>query len=85
MSRLAPPIPAHFGPFRRAALEEAQDGWCAVCDLPIPSRPGKARGRYTCGKPRCTSFWAQLCKQDQRHRQGQHAPPSGLIHRRKAG
>lgn len=60
---LAPAIPEKFGPNRRAALEESQAGWCAICgDLPIPHPRGSHR--FTCGRLACREGWAALCRLD---------------------
>lgn len=60
---LAPRVPVDFGPNRRAALEESQDGWCACCDeLPIPNRKGAHR--FTCGREECKAAWRHLCSLD---------------------
>jgi hypothetical protein len=59
---LAPKIPAHFGPHRRAALEEAQDGWCAVCSQVIPLRTdGKRRASTRAARLRARATGAGRC------------------------
>lgn len=88
---LAPPIPSHFGPFRRAALEESQDGWCAICGerpIPIgtrnmPYRPRKGH-RFTCQLRECRQWWTYLCRRDWEHARTGACAPSGMIHRRSA-
>ena len=59
---------SQLGPNRAAALAEAraQDGFCTVCDHPIPhSGPGRV-GVYTCGRSACFDEWARLCRMDRR-------------------
>lgn len=72
---LAPRVPARMGPRCREALEEAQDGWCAMCDeLPVCARKGAHR--FTCGRDRCKKDWRNLASMDWRDRQ-QEAQKAG--------
>jgi hypothetical protein len=61
---LAPFIPLNFGPHRRAALEESQAGYCAMCDeRPIPNWK-RLSHRFTCRRLECKAAWRRLCELD---------------------
>jgi hypothetical protein len=72
-----PKVPPHFGPWRTAALLEAQDGWCAICDEhPVPYRKGVHR--FTCGRKACKARWGDLAARDaveKRHAEEQRRGP----------
>lgn len=60
------PMPRWFGPWRAAAWLESQDGWCCVCENPIPLKAdGKRAGVFTCGRAKCKRNWGTLCGYDQ--------------------
>ena len=76
---LGPRVPPQFGPYRRAALEESQAGWCACCDArPIPNWKPTSH-RFTCGKPECVRAWTQLILLDR------YVPKTNLRQRREDG
>lgn len=58
-----PRVPVQFGPWRSAALLEAQDGWCAICDV-LPVRYRKGSHRFTCGQKSCKARWGDLAARD---------------------
>lgn len=74
----APFIPLWFGPFRRAALQEAKAGMCAMCgERPLAvKQDGRLKHRFTCGAPDCSQGWRNACTSDKRFaaKQAQQTP-----------
>lgn len=71
-----PRVPKNMGPFRKAALEEAQDGMCVMCDdRPLKLGFKTRRYGYTCGEEPCQRAWRNLCAQDWHYHERQSAHP----------